>query len=77
MYIENVERADNKELADFTSIHHRTAGHALKEMFNFAPVQSFFNSMTAKALFPHKAIYQPGTLRKVSCYLQTTMYVVK
>ena len=45
----------------------RAAGQALTELFYSAPVQSFINGMTAKALHPDKAIYQPGTLRKVSC----------
>ena len=45
----------------------RAAGQALTELFYSAPVQSFINGMTAKALHLDKAIYQPGTLRKVSC----------
>ena len=43
----------------------RAAGQALTKHFYSAPVQSFINSKTVKALDPDKAIYQSGTQRKV------------
>ena len=45
--------------------HLRPAGQGLVQLFFSSPVQSFFNGVAPKELYPEKGIYQPGTLRKV------------
>ena len=45
--------------------HLRPAGQGLVQLFFSSPVQSFFNSVAPKELYPEKGIYQPGMLRKV------------
>lgn len=45
--------------------HLRPAGQGLVQLFFSSPVQSFFNGVAPKELYPEKGIYQPGMLRKV------------